>query len=395
MKRLVGRGALLVCGMGLVVGSVTAASADDDPVPGTAPTTSTPAVPRMTPAQTVTPAEATDPNHPYIPGIPRSRFGALDGFGENLVAPSADQIVNASRAGQWIRIPYTHLAALSGKSLQPRQAADPITSSWSVWEGEAFAIPPGANFTDSPPPRFGEFPSTTVRSVAFGSIPVTFTLHVSQTRDENDLPVPISLVGRNGIWKESGGNYYDSSYVTGQVSIRVSDLVVDGVPVALGTSCRTVRPVEIAIQTEPWAAKDPDLADEIRIGESGDLVPLGDEDIATPEEFEAEPWRHTNLFYPLGGGLVMGSVEVPPFAGCGSGSEDLSLLVTNVASGPGNEIKVRQSPATTKCIDESYYSSDAVDPTYKPSFVIGSGWAGMSAGCRLSAPFPYPTGGTD
>jgi hypothetical protein len=43
------------------------------------------------------------------------------------------------------------------------------------------------------------------------------------------------------------------------------------------------------------------------------------------------------------GGVMTGTVTIPPFSGCGV-SEDLDFLFTNVVSGPGNYVKLTQGP---------------------------------------------------
>jgi hypothetical protein len=49
---------------------------------------------------------------------------------------------------------------------------------------------------------------------------------------------------------------------------------------------------------------------------------------------------YTNI---LLGGPLAGTIDIPPFTGCGT-TEDLSRLFTGMVSGPGNTVKVAQGP---------------------------------------------------
>lgn len=333
------------------------------------------------------PASAdTDPNHPYVPGIPRIDWGA-GAQKEGGSAPSNDTIAEAARARQWIRIPWTRFAASLLQYVEPKAPGDPVKRSWQVWKGKAYAMPDGAKRTDNPPKRFGYFPPVHVRSVAFGTIPATFTLHIEQLRDGNDLPEPLTLVGRNGEYVD-GGIYTDDSLLTGRVRIRISDLVVDGVPVDLGAHCSTARPVEVEMHGKGFWEHDPALAGEALPGQN--MVDYLDQPTAPPSAWAKEGWRNTTTYFDsASGGVLTGSVEVPPFANCGRGADDLSPLVTSVASGPGNRMLSRVSPGATDCYDPSYWEPKE-DPTFNPP-AVADWFAAVNGACRASVPWPYPT----
>jgi len=175
---------------------------------------------------------------------------------------------------------------------------------------------------------------TDVRLVAFGSMPATATL---------TLRVPQAgarvkpLVAHT--WQSSGGcdpaqvGASADSLVEGQVEIRLSDLKVDGVPVPLGPSCRTERPADLALWGDPA---------------SGGYFPgSGGRLLAYDGAHVGSLGRLDDPFYvELQGRVIPPStgVTIPPFTGCGVG-DDLDPLITAMASGPNNPLRVMQGQA--------------------------------------------------
>jgi hypothetical protein len=182
--------------------------------------------------------------------------------------------------------------------------------------------------------------TTRVNLIAFGSIPASatltlraprvdgrvkpFTIHVwgiSQGGCDPDWVFPTSLINR--------------TLAEGQVVITLSDLQVDGVPVELGRSCRTVRPVDLRLWHEGQVA-------------AGGYSPGGGGDLGAYDGLH--PGSQAPLDSPYyqedDGRTIPAStgVTVPPFTGCGTRGEDLSPLVTAMASGPNNPVRISQSP---------------------------------------------------
>jgi hypothetical protein len=87
---------------------------------------------------------------------------------------------------------------------------------------------------------------------------------------------------------------------TGQLSARIHDATVNGVPLDVGPNCHTERPIDITLTG------------------------------GTPQ--------YTDI---LKGGPLSGVVEIPPFDGCGA-AEDLDPLLTGTVSGPDNAVNVTQ-----------------------------------------------------
>ncbi|MDT0307954.1 hypothetical protein RM780_13405 [Streptomyces sp. DSM 44917] len=120
----------------------------------------------------------------------------------------------------------------------------------------------------------------------FGFVPVTATIQF-ETGPASLLTV--QQPGENPV-----------TYVAFEQTLRASDVRVNGVPLDVGSNCRSARPMQVMLESE------------------------GD-------------------YQVLNGGVISGEVEIPPFSGCGV-AEDLDRLLTATISGPGNPVRFRQSP---------------------------------------------------
>lgn len=183
----------------------------------------------------------------------------------------------------------------------------------------------------------GKLAEVPIRMVAFGSIPATATL-VLRTPRVNGKVKPFMV----HVWSISPtGQGCDPAYnntvpgastlAEGQVEISLKDLEVDGRPVDLGPSCRTVRPADLQLWGEtanggyyPGSGGNLGAYDGLHPGSRGPLD--------SPYYFE----DNGRVIKPSSG------VTVPPFAGCGTKGEDLSPLITAMASGPNNPLRVVQ-----------------------------------------------------
>jgi hypothetical protein len=145
-------------------------------------------------------------------------------------------------------------------------------------------------------PRYGLFPVAHSAVLGFGAIPITADLHLSQIVRHGQI-VPIVLYSKNGT-QFPFVKY--PTHVRGLVNVRVSNVRVDQVPVHVGPNCRTVTAMKLRL-----TGTDPSY----------------------------------NLFT---GGLLEGTVTIPPFTGCGTGGDDLDPLLTGTISGPGNKLVQHQ-----------------------------------------------------
>jgi hypothetical protein len=134
-----------------------------------------------------------------------------------------------------------------------------------------------------------ELPPVRGTFLTFGFIPVTATLHITEL-------IPIKIVSISGI---KGLPFPITVHSTTKVTIRVSDAVVNGEPLALGPHCRTRSPVTLKLLGKGFNTQPP----------QGYTVPTG--------------------------GPLTGNITIPPFTGCGV-TENLNRLLTGTISGPAN-----------------------------------------------------------
>jgi uncharacterized protein DUF6801 len=140
-----------------------------------------------------------------------------------------------------------------------------------------------------------ELPPVTATFLAFRFVPVTATLHLVEL-------TPIRIVSVSGI---KAPPYPITVRTTTKISVRVSGVKVNGVPLDVGPHCRA--------------------ASAVRLDLTG---------------------RGQNTFPPRGytvptGGPLSGRLTIPRFTACGV-SENLNPLLTGSISGPGNFTKVTQ-----------------------------------------------------
>lgn len=220
----------------------------------------------------------------------------------------------------------------------PRVFDDGFATAKRVMPPEAYAGTglvsiAGDAWIESPPGSsrpFGILPSVRVNSLAFGSVPVTATVHLSQPV-KNGHVVPILLSWVTGVSYVPKGVVipgfgpapgYPMSFdapvtMGGAIDVQLSDVTVDGVPVVVGPRCRAEATVDF--DPEPgwysfiYAQSPPEK------GKPGEWLP------------------------PFGGpSYLPGNVDVGSFAGCNSGGEDLSPLFTNLISGADNGLSQTQ-----------------------------------------------------
>jgi hypothetical protein len=169
-----------------------------------------------------------------------------------------------------------------------------------------------------------EFPPATVTALAFGFMPVTATLTFAQAGPRllsgcttSDSCPPVTEVA----YQQLPANVNPYTVVsTAQVSLSVSNVKVNGVPLSVSQDCRTDGPVY-----SPDSPADP----------GNDLLVLtGGSAVTDP----APPFGSI-----LNGGSLAGTPTVPYFTGCtGPGGENLDPLFDATLSGPDNYTKLTQ-----------------------------------------------------
>jgi hypothetical protein len=136
-----------------------------------------------------------------------------------------------------------------------------------------------------------ELPPVRATFLAFGFVPVTASLQVTELR-------PINIRSVSGA---TAPPYPITVTAKTTVAIRISNVVVNGVPLAIGPHCRPVSSAQLTL-----------------IGRGDNTIP---------------PKGYT---VPYGGPLT-GDLTIPAFTDCGV-SENLDPLFTGSISGPGNYV---------------------------------------------------------
>jgi hypothetical protein len=263
---------------------------------------------------------------PQYPGLPDLAGG--------FVAPIATGLAYDRTAMQWLLTPDIQVAGLnptasllqdpSCRRLKPFAAT--VTYSPHLF----FLSPPGA------PAPYGYQGPYTVRTVAFGAIPVEARIELRQPRDAQDLPLPIDLtqtistycsgLGPHGTPSQDLQNGEAEVHTTGsgQLDVEITRLTVDGIDVGLRGGCATTQAGTVTITSPDYNNKDTFKPGEYPLTEGNTLT--------------------TPYFSVADGGLLHGSMDIPAFAGCTTvAGEDLSRLVTATVSGEGNAITLRAS----------------------------------------------------
>lgn len=171
-----------------------------------------------------------------------------------------------------------------------------------------------------------------VNLIAFGSIPASGTLTLRSPRINGKVePLKVHLWDiKTGLGCAPTATH-PHTLVEGRVSISISDLRVDGVQVDVGPSCRTVRPAELAAWGDSGAGGYFPLTGG-NIGAYDGLHPGSRGPLESPYYQEDE-----GRTLPASTGIT-----VPAFTGCESGGDDMSPLITAMASGPNNPVRLRQ-----------------------------------------------------
>ncbi|MFD7337662.1 DUF6801 domain-containing protein [Streptomyces violascens] len=144
--------------------------------------------------------------------------------------------------------------------------------------------------------------------LTFGFMPTTATMTLEET---GPMIIDSDLNNTAG---------HGETYIRIPLTLRISDVKVNGTPLDVGPNCRT---------TGSLYSDDPDPAKNTK-----DHVVL----LGRLKKGTDTVWRGYSLSR---GGPLDGSVTIPPFTGCGVG-EDLSPLFTASVSGPANTVKQNQ-----------------------------------------------------
>lgn len=279
--------------------------------------------------------EDTLPEDPRFPGQ------GLPGYGQHptteqstWIDPQATTLNYMGVAKQWVRPPTLYTV---GSNLPTATLNDPRCSG-RLGEGVrnrrdyraplVFLNPHAAPTASN---RFGETQSFTVRTAAFGSLPVEAVVTLEQPRNVEGAVLP-AIATQRGVYYCVGEGPFESgngllgTTVTGTVSVRVTRLRVDGVPISLASRC-IAADGRLSLSAPDYFDGDPQIRDEER-------PPQSSEDIAGI--------LRTKFFNIGNGGLLSGTLDIPAFSGCRTTKgDDLSRILTAAVAGEGNPVTVR------------------------------------------------------
>lgn len=234
------------------------------------------------------------------------------------------------RAAQWIKIP-TQAVAVADYVTAEDPTTGPINHTGTFNAAAFLSSPKDAEH------GYGVGLPITVRTVAFGAVPIQARVQLEQLLDSSGLPVPLQATETTDYYREPqevrpGFSPTQRSlgfHLTGQVRARVTDLSIDGAHLDLVGRCQTA-PIDLDLTSEPYWHEDP-LADP-----TAQTPPMieGSTEMAT--------WAATHHQADAGtGGAVSGTAAIPAFAGCRTSTgEDISRLLTAAVSGVHNEVTV-------------------------------------------------------
>jgi hypothetical protein len=137
--------------------------------------------------------------------------------------------------------------------------------------------------------------------LAFGFVPVSATIQISEIGSLN-----LALISCTPTKNCPNAPPKSVALLFSLVSLRISHVDVNGVPLNVGAHCQTATPFELMLSGVP-------------------------------------PAYNVSLI----NGVLTGTVTIPPFSGCNDGNENLDRLFDATVSGPGNFVKVTQAPVCT------------------------------------------------
>ncbi|MEU6134161.1 hypothetical protein [Nocardioides sp. NPDC047086] len=251
---------------------------------------------------------------PY-PGLPAAEQQELPLRHASWTGSASASLADVERARQWMRTPLMTAAAdfYQGRVDVP----DPVQYTQCTKAGANiyFVAQSGSDH------NYGQTPEIVVRTVTFGAVPVEATVRLEQERSEG-LPVPIKLETLSCALR-SGRREVPDTPVQGRLSTRVMSLRVDGVSLPFRGECRTREPGDVRLTGKGYFyAWD------------------GTQNVPAP--VQPELWDN-GLFNLSPGGLLAGTIDVPPFSGCVTTTgDDVSRLLTAAVSGEGYPLRTYQ-----------------------------------------------------
>ncbi|MFE6509900.1 hypothetical protein ACFVDI_23395 [Nocardioides sp. NPDC057767] len=252
---------------------------------------------------------------PY-PGLPAPEQQELPLRHASWTGAANSSLADVERARQWLRTPLMTVAADFYQGRIGDFDATKYRQCTKAGANIYFVAQPGSAY------NYGQTPDIVVRTVTFGAVPVEATVRLEQERTDG-LPVPIKLETLTCARLPPFGVEVPDSPVKGRVSTRVMSLRVDGVSLPFRGECRTREAGTLDLSGEGYL-----------MGWDGSQN--------VPARVQPDLWNE-GLFNLSPGGLLSGTVDVPPFSGCvTTAGDDLSSLLTATVSGEGLPLRTYQ-----------------------------------------------------
>lgn len=224
-------------------------------------------------------------------------------------------MAETAKAKQWVRVPWQLAAIMSVAKGRTYPPDDPRYQGVESTNWVYLVAPKGEEH------NYGLAAPFTVRTVAFGTVPVTAKVQLIQSRTADGLPKPL-------IVKQSTDNYRhlppgkdqvnSDAHLEGELTVRITELTVDGIGLNLRGRCQTVAPGDIELIGRGYARYPPTV----------------DED---------RPWL-TGNYVAVPGGLLTGTIDIPAFGGCGTANgDDVSAVLNATVSGNDNQVRLNVS----------------------------------------------------
>lgn len=253
-----------------------------------------------------------------VPGLPP--------FKGQQTGASTTSINEAAPSKQWFRLPRFRVVA--DTAFKPLLNPDGSPNSVIFKNFVYITSPKGA------PERFGYLPEFEVNNLSFGVVPAVVTIQLWQTRDDQNLPIPWRQRQVQKSSDEENPGYFTDAVLHGQLNLKITKLVLDGVEVPVGQGCSPVGPVDLTLVGKGYPSDEPKPEDGYDINYGGPLT---------------------------------GTADIPRFGTCGAPGDDLGPVLTSMISGKGNATRAIQSAQINDCAPPDIaVGGTCVDPPQLP-----------------------------
>ncbi|MGH1562146.1 hypothetical protein [Mumia sp. DW29H23] len=275
-----------------------------------------------------------DEGYEELPQFPGQGIPVPAGVTGTWLTPQQSVLSYLASARQWTRTPTLQAVAFKRDTVQlndltcRRITQAPGAMQYREYWADTVLV--NGETAPNSSRRYGYTQSFVVRTVAFGSVPVEATVALEQPRDSRGVVIPTTVRQADVRYCEGQGDFevpppygakrYPPAAGAGRMDVRIDRLKVDGVtlPVA-GCAADGATLTLTSRDYQEWTIPADEIMDQ-----------------------SIESIMRTKYYAVTGGGLLLGTLDVPAFAGCVTDDgEDISALLTASVSGEGNTVLIR------------------------------------------------------